>query len=1282
MLIHLFKISRHAWHVSAAMLIIVALLAATARWLLLNIEDHRGWVEAWLSRTLDRPVQIGELRGHWRGWSPSIRIDELTIFEQDGSTALVRFANADVELSITASAKNYDLSPDRITVRGVKFTLLRDVGGNFSIAGMPPSRWPVAQWIEGQKQFDLTNADIEFIDAKQGNKVHAFNNLSLSIRRDGDMRHLTGRTSRGETSSEVWRFELSADESILESDWNGALRLNGDNIDTATLKDLPLPDADKASGRINLRIDSRWTEAKLRNANFAVELLETAGPTHHLTPLNSTESLHYAFAGSANRIDDGWAIGVEINRLGTHRYAGNHRPSIKLRWREPDGDYVWSINNIRIEDFSPYVAPYLNNGWVDQALFAKLAPHGVIAASSLLTSQDEPFLPRKGSVELHSLSWQEYQDIPGVIGVDAILTFDQSGARLNFTPDSTPKITSTKWLEQAVNVSSLIGTIDCRIDDNDAFFSSQGLTIKLESISLESSGTITLTAGNSPELNIFSQIKAGDLADIRKLVPKKLLPAKGERWARNAFKSGQIDGGAVVFRGAIADFPFDNQQGIFQAHIVASNADVQYGAKWPIANDVAGSLFVKNRAVEFIVTTGRIYSSDVSNSIISIDNLFTKQRYVQLSAKTQVDPTEVGRFIDQSPLINTKAKRYKELLIKNPFELELDLNLGIFPGGEKDVLGITRFKDNRIESRKLKLALDRVTGEVSFTRHDWYGEGLTADFRGNRVGVLLNGGLDDPNYDTQIRLTGTSDAEFLATQIKTYAPSLAAAINAGKKSLRLAGSTSWKAVISLPSTQEASAPAPKKLDIETSLNGLSIDMPWPLGKHREQTIPLSITVESQFQGDRHTWLRYGDRFRATLSESRGSDQATELRGADIVFGEEQKPPQTDINGIKLRGKLAQLQPQLWQQVLNDTLANAPKSTIARDLPVVVDLQVDELKFLSNKFNSLAIAAKKLDDGWLVQVDGADISGEINAPDDDELPVHLKFSRLFLPEHSSAEINKLTLDPKNIRPLKLESLTTRYKDIELGRVNLSVERINNGIKIADAIAEHGNFELRAEGSWILNQAQHRSQFDVSVHGNSLAGLLGGFGYDVVNIEGGATDLQVNARWQGTPLEFRLEELRGHLSLSVESGRFLDIEPGGGRLFGLLSLQTLPRRLSLDFNDLFTKGFSFDTIVGNFSIDQGNAYTNSLLMDGPSARIQISGRTGLKDQDYDQHVTVTPALSNSIPVASALFGPAGVGVGAVIYLGQKMFKSIPEQMDKFLSREYSITGDWSAPKIERI
>ena len=154
------------------------------------------------------------------------------------------------------------------------------------------------------------------------------------------------------------------------------------------------------------------------------------------------------------------------------------------------------------------------------------------------------------------------------------------------------------------------------------------------------------------------------------------------------------------------------------------------------------------------------------------------------------------------------------------------------------------------------------------------------------------------------------------------------------------------------------------------------------------------------------------------------------------------------------------------------------------------------------------------------------------------------------------------------------------------------------------------------------------------------------------------------------------------MDIEKGRFTDIDPSAGRLFGLLSLQTLPRRLSLDFSDLFGKGLAFDVIAGHFDIDNGNAYTNNLTMSGPSVNIDVSGRTGLVDKDYDQIATITPKVSNSLPVASALFGPVGVGVGAVIYLASEIFQSLPEKIDTILRKQYTITGAWNNPQVTKI
>ena len=336
MLVPILKFSRHLWHLFAISVLITALLGATARWLLLHIDDHSAWVETWLSRTLERPVDIGELRGHWRGWSPSIQIDGLTIYEQGSGKTLIRFENAQVELSIYESLKNKDLQPDRIILSGVKFSLERDANGKFSISGMPPSRWPVAQWIEAQSHFNLTNAHIEFIDLKSGGETHVFKDLKIYLRRDGDTRYITATTTREAQRSETWHINILADNSILESDWNGNLNVQASNIHTSVINTVVgNPKLSLIDGQIKLSVESQWRGAKLRDANFSTELFTNNQQSFssETRSASSPPQLRALVEGSSSRIDDGWSIGTRILQL-DKRVFKQHIPTISARWHK------------------------------------------------------------------------------------------------------------------------------------------------------------------------------------------------------------------------------------------------------------------------------------------------------------------------------------------------------------------------------------------------------------------------------------------------------------------------------------------------------------------------------------------------------------------------------------------------------------------------------------------------------------------------------------------------------------------------------------------------------------------------------------------------------------------------------------------------------------------------------------------------------------------------------------------------------------------------------------
>jgi uncharacterized protein YhdP len=158
---------------------------------------------------------------------------------------------------------------------------------------------------------------------------------------------------------------------------------------------------------------------------------------------------------------------------------------------------------------------------------------------------------------------------------------------------------------------------------------------------------------------------------------------------------------------------------------------------------------------------------------------------------------------------------------------------------------------------------------------------------------------------------------------------------------------------------------------------------------------------------------------------------------------------------------------------------------------------------------------------------------------------------------------------------------------------------------------------------------------------------------------------------------MDHVAGDVAVRIETGSLVDIDPGAGRVVGLLSIAALPRRLALDFRDVFNRGFVFDEIGGDFTIVDGNAYTDNLKMSGPSAEIGVIGRTGLRDRDYQQQAVITAEPGNMLPTVGALV--AGPGVGAAWLLFTRIFK---EPLRGIGRASYCVTGKWEDPKVERL
>lgn len=1265
------------WTIFAALAVFFAVVISIARLMLPEIEQQREAIAEWLSDTIDRPVQIGKVNASWHGWSPSIRVSELVLLNAARDTELARFDRATVDIALVESIVTVSLIPRRLVVSGMEAAFERDADGNIRIAGMPPARWPVAQWILQQRNFTLTNAVVSYTDIAAGEPTVEFSNVTITVADEQNRQLIQGRLTRRGVSAETVEFALRASGDILGPDWDGDLFVAVSDLGVDSAFSLAgWPAGHIRDGKIRARTWSSWRAAQLSRALVRIEATDIA--TEHDGETATIDRLD--LAGVVGISADGWWLDGDKMQLNV-----GHKPaapgSIALRRRDRSGTQpllAFRAANLDLGELRPLLPQIDVPGDAAWRSIHDAHPSGMLR--SVLGGWVNAAAPRYyAEANIEQLGLRDSASTPGIGGVDFTIRANPHAGVIETEHTTGFLITDAKLLAAPIEVQKIVGTVSWSLQEDRLRVATDALAVQAEGIDFVSRGSITFEPQTSPYLNIVTRINSGPLAALSGLVPLGKLPPRGDRWVRNAFKAGEFAPSGLLFRGRLADFPFDDGSGSFKAQLEIENVDLQYSTRWPQATALDATVTVENRATKTVVHEGLMYSAELGGSTIEMPDLFTRKPIVRVQGSIRVTSDELDRFIEESPLKNTKAARFHDVDIGGEFGMTLDMSLGIYPGGEKDILGLAQFAGNRIDAPKQKLVLDDVHGDISFTRQDWYGEGLRAVYDGDPVGVVLNGGLDDPNYDTEFRMTGTSAAPQLLKIIRTYAPYLGTLLTRGGTHESVGGELPWKVVLSIPEANPNGTTAPQRLTIDSSLVGLALDLPWPFGKSAAEKKPLEIVSETATDGQRKIRVNFGANVNIEFAQAKRADGTFDTRRAEIIFGDE-TPVFTGVPGLSASGRIGRLPINEWAafgRSVADTMTGGKEA-----LPIQFDVQIEKLEILGRVYDDANLAGVKSDADWQVTIASPQLQGMITVPrDDPSRPWLLDFERLWLTEKSEA-LSANRIDPRTIPPLQLTAASLHFGEIDLGQAELTTSRHEDGLKLDRLHFLQPGFELTGNGEWVLQGDAHQSRINLSVEGDTLAGLLARFHYAVANIDGGATEIAINSVWDGMPSEFALEKLQGSFSLQVDEGRFLDIDPGGGRLFGLLSLQTLPRRLSLDFNDLFQKGFAFDRIEGAFQLDHGNAYTNSLLMDGPAARIDISGRTGLADQDYDQRVTVTPALSDSIPVAGAFFGPAGIGVGAVLYLGQKMFKSIPEQVDKFLSREYSITGGWSQPVIERI
>ena len=1276
------RINERLYHATLYLVGAVVLLTAIAitgvRLALPDIGRHKDIIETWTGQYLEQTVKVDSISAEWQGWIPSLSLTGVQLRSRDGAKKIGSFDAAKLEISPLVSLWKRRPIPRRIVISGLRVSVSRLSDGALLVEEINIGHTDSDQenefvkWLFGQDRIEVQDTSVTWIDHKHRQAPIHFTDVSLAIRTDGARSQLTGEMDLPNKYGEKMSIALDATGKLWTSGWSGEMYATATQVNPDSwYREFRPQQISPAGGSADLELWSSWEDAKpvgiqgrlayrdfvVLSAGEAVNVAQVAG----------------RFKGG-KLPDTDWHFALKLDRVVTENGSW---PASNLEFVIPAQTgqrHALSFDYLNLADLMPLAAgleaiPDPIRRMLDSTSIRGELMDGLI----VYDKRTDPAEALAYDFVFNNLDAGLGPDQPAVSELSGRLRGSDNRASITMSESagqlSIPGLYSNqlrfKRIDGALSWSRTVA--GWALHTSHFFMENSDLSLTIEG-DIEQGEAHPL-----PYLNLITELRSKRLENMYSYMP--YTPKfRIREWMERALHAGYVDSAIAVIRGYPDEFPFRNNNGQMRAVVNLSQSIVEYSDKWPIVDNVEAEILFDNEEMTANVRRGNVFGTEVTSATGVIHDLTKRPKVVVLEGNVRGAEKELELFISQSPLAQDKIIEYaNQSLVAGAFDMDLNMSLPIkAPQLQSVIEGTLKLEEAKLVSDAGNVELEQVNGAVSFTRESISGSDLDAQFAGQPVMLSLSGSKNSPDKPPAFNIAGHSTDEFIIEQIVERFPGTAHF--AGRLRERISGATDWNARFSFEQTPEGLA---QHIDISADLYGLAIDLPKPFWKPTYSRRNLSVS--KALQGTAPTELGYEPGIYARIHT--GPDNS--LERLDVSLGDRLQT-QADGADVNLSGYTE----KLALDELRDTVAfftpdRADDPGFFRSANLNIDLETGLLSVFKQSYKDTRVQASRDKGDWRVNIQGEGLAGDMVIPHrpSPENRLQIKLDELVVSKISDDKVTSET-DPKTLPPLQVDIADLAYGDYQLGSMQLSASPVHNGLSFEVIEFAKPGMTITGTGVWEKPYSRNKSNFNISLKADKIDKMLETFGYDVTAIKGGKTSISIDAGWEGSPDEFALDKLAGSFDIKVKKGRLLEVSPSAGRLFGLLSIQTLPRRLTLDFTDLFGKGLAFDKITGSFNITNGNAYTNDLHLTGPSADVLISGRTGLSDQDYDQLVTVTPQFADNLPIASALLGPVGIGVGAVLYLAGNMFESINDNIDKMLRYQYTITGNWHNPKIEKL
>ena len=1212
-----------------------------------NLINYKSKIEALASQLTGQTIKINSLESRWDFINPEIVLNEISFYDNQNNTTLsLKEMSADFSW-----LSPFYLKPtlSEIKFQAPKLLIKRDVNNKIFIGGLlmdGPANNKLTNWLLNQKKVAIKQGEIDWHDEYRQAPTLTLKDLNFSYKTPFIIeligKHkfdLNFRISNSDNQFVDINGNIYAKKIEDINSWDSEVKINARNINLAAYTpwiNYPVK-VNAGTGDLNLNANIiNATIAKIKSSikftNFKTELnqaykneLNLKNFSGDITWLSNKKDHQFIFENFYLLTNNG--INIE---------KADSSISISNETDKPIA-FTLKVNKIQLEAANEILQtiPYFDDV---KNKVNMIQPSGSITNLNLKWAENKK-TEIKLKAQFDKLSLKAFESYPGFENLSGSIHLSNKDGSLKFKSTDV-SLSYNKLFREQLKFRDLHG--DLKWTENYLIFKS--ISFNNEFINGSINGSIKYDNQKAPYLDIQASIPFIDFKHAKTYYPKTI-SAESLHWLDTSLLEGSLENTLVAIKGSAADFPFvdennqpDPNKGSFIVTTTGKNTLIEYGAGWPVVEKFDFNASINAGTFELTSKKGRFLGNTIKDLKTIIPAIAIEHPVLNIQGTLNSPTREAIKFINSSPIKESVQHLFDEATGSGEGKLMVNIDI---PMDNLDAItfkGRYQFLDSNLSNSSMGIPnIEKIKGSVLFDEKNVKTENLNGTMFGGNTNIILTA---DSSKIIKVKLNGNFTNKAIEEKL-------------GTSFSKLNGSAYWEGVV------EYKKPL-LNIQISSNLKGIEMSYPAPFNKAREKEEKFYFNKKQNSQKSDEIEFKFGNIVNAKMLRSERNNLMIIDKGFIAINSDIKINTQ---KGLYLKANLpyANLDDFLSIYSLGDSKDNFKIDK--------ADIALKSADLFDRRFNDIRLEIALANGNTKFKINSNETSGNLLwAEKDNKLIARL--NGLKLPSENKKVSSTNTANKQNLPNLDIKVEALEVDGKKIGKLELITNTSKQNIDIQKLKVANDTNIFQADGEWIDWNKNSKSNINFNWKINNLGNTLNQMGYNHF-IKDGDAEINGQFKWNGSPINFDKTKIDGSFTLDIHKGTILKVEPGVGRLFGLITLQSLPRRLSLDFRDLFGSGFIFDSINASIRMNNGIMKTTNFRMNGPAADVFMSGETNIINETQDLNVKVTPHISDSLSIAALAGGPLA---GAVAFVAQKVLK---DPLNKVLTSEYRIIGTWENP-----